>query len=147
MSVVMTMAEEVLVHLLKTDESVLALVGFSDGFRIVPDQLPIAWKGQTSIVYAQQSDKRQRVVNGSETGLVRVRFAIYCVDRNRGVSRQLATAVRNAITVNSSTEIAGVRVRQVFVADGEQDESLPGTDGQDAPERYRTLECVITYRT
>lgn len=147
MPVVMTQAEEVLVHLLKTDAGVIALVGFADGFRIVPDQLPIDWKGKTSIVYAQQSDKRGRLVSGVESGLYRVRFSIYCIDRNRGVSRQLAAAVRSAISLNFPTTIAGVSVLQVFVVDGEQDESLPGTDGQDAPERYRTLECVIHYRT
>lgn len=148
MAAVLTSAgEEVLVYLLKSDVVVQELVSSVDEFRIAPDQCPEAWKNLTSIIYEQQSDKRQRLVNGAETGLVHVRFSIYCIDRNRGKSRILAKAVRDAIAVNETQTIAGVRVRQVFLVDGERDESLPGTDGQDSPERYRTLDCVIHYRT
>lgn len=140
-------AEEVIVHLLKTNEAVSELVKTGDDHRICPDQLPMGWKGKTSIVYEQQSDRRQRVVSGAETGLRHPAFSVYCIDRNRGTSRVLATAVRDALTVNGSTVIAGVNVRQVFVKDGERDESLPGADGQDPPERYRTLDVVVHYRT
>lgn len=136
-------AEEVIVHLLKTSEDVGALVEE----RYCPDQLPIGWKGKTSIVYEQQQDKRQRLAAGTETGLIHAAFAVYCIDRNRGKSRILAAAVRSALTVNGSTTIAEVRVRQVFVKDGERYESLPGADGQEPPERYITLDVVVHYRT
>lgn len=134
-------AEEVLVYLLKSDATVQELVDA----RIVPDQLPIGWKDSTAIVYEEQSDARPRLVNGVEAGLVRRTFAIYCVDRNRGTSRILAKAVRDAIATVGRQTIAGVTVLQVHVKDGERDESLPGADAQDQPERNRTLDCVITY--
>lgn len=144
MPVTLTSAgEEVLVHLLKVDDAVQELVGF----RIAPDQLPIDWKDKTCIVYEKQQDRRQRVVSGAATGLVHETFSIYCIDRNRAVSRALAEAVRNALNTSATQTIAGVNVRQVFVKDGERDESLPGTDGQDNPERYRTLDCVIHRRS
>jgi len=142
-TVLVNAAEEVLVHLLRASETVQELVAN----RIAPDQLPIDWKDKTSIVYELQSDRRQRLVNGTETGLIHTRFTIYCIDRNRGRSHILAKAVRDAIAVNETQTIAEVRVRQVFVTDGERDESLPGADGVDAPERYRALDCVVHYRT
>lgn len=136
-------AEEVIVHLLKTSEAVGELV--QD--RYCPDQLPLNWKGKTSIVYEQQQDKRQRLADSTETGLIHTTFAIYCIDRNRGKSRILAAAVRAALTVNRSATIAEVRIRQVFVKDGERYESLPSADGQEPPERYITLDVVVHYRT
>lgn len=139
-------AEEVLVHLLKVDQAVTDLVRIDDErFRIGPDQCPIDWKDKTSIVYEQQADSRTRLVNGSEAGMCRATFSIYCIDRNRGRSRILAKAVRDAIACQGRQTIAEVLVLQVHVKDGERDESLPGTDGADQPERYRTLDCVITY--
>jgi hypothetical protein len=134
-------AEEVIVYLLKSNEQVQELVSA----RIVPDQLPIDWKDKTSIVYEQQSDKRQRLISGRETGLIHASFAIYCIDRNRGKSRILAKAAREALATNLRQTIAEVDVCQVFVKDGERDESLPGADGQDVPERYRTLDVIVHY--
>lgn len=136
-------AEEVLVYLMKSDEAVQGLVDF----RICPDQLPIEWKDQTAIVYEQHADKRQRLINGSGTGLIHSYFTIYCIDRNRAKSRELARAIKSAIAVESRQTIAEVEVCQVFVKDGDHDVSVPSADGIDQPERYRTLECVIHYRT
>jgi hypothetical protein len=133
--------EEVLVYLLKSNEAVQSLVDF----RIAPDQCPIDWKDKTSIVYEQQTDKRQRLLSGAETGLIHSSFSIYCIDRNRGNSRILAKAVREALAINTYETVAGVKVCQVFIKDGERDESLPGADGTDQPERYRTLDCVVHY--
>lgn len=141
-------AEEVLVYLLKTDPTIQELVRVSDQeFRIAPDQCPLDWKNDASIVYEQQTDSRRRLVGGEEGRLIRATFSIYCIHRSRGVSRILAKAVREAIAVNGRATILDIDVRQVFVKDGERDESLPGSDGQDNPERYRTLDCVITYHT
>lgn len=136
-------AEEVLMYLLKSDEGVEAFVGM----RICPDQAPIEWENKTCIVYVQQADRRQRLVHGAESGLVRSRFTIYCVDRKRVTSRLLATAAANALRTPSRTTIADVDVLQVFIVNGERDESLPGFDGKEPPERYRTFDCVISYRT
>lgn len=140
-------AEEVIVHLLKTNEAVSLLIKDGEDHRLCPDQLPRNWKGKTSLVYEQQADNRQRLVDGRETGLIHSTFAIYCIDRNRGTSRVLTSAVRSALGVNGTATIAGVLVRQVFVKDGERDESLPGADGQEPPERYRTLDVVVHYCT
>lgn len=136
-------AEEVLMHLLKSDEEVESFVAM----RICPDYAPIEWQDKTCIVYTQQADKRQRLIGGAETGLIRSRFTIYCVDRKRVTSRLLATAAANALRVPSRRTIADVDVLQVFIVNGERDESLPGTDGKEPPERYRTFDCVIHYRT
>lgn len=141
MPVLVNAAEEVLVYLLKSDEQVQSMVDF----RIAPDQCPLAWKDLSSIVYEQQSDTRQRLLGGVEGNLIRATFSIYCINRNRGTSRIIAKAVREAIARVGRQIIADVTVLQVHVKDGERDESLPGADGQDQPERYRTLDCVITY--
>lgn len=141
MPVLTNAAEEVLVYLLRSAEAVRELIHD----RIQPDQLPLEWRGKTSLIYEQQADTRTRLVGGAEGGLVRASFSIFCVDRNRGVSRILSKAVREAIATNGRQTIAGVDVRQVFVKDGERDESLPGVDGKDAPDRYRTLDCTISY--
>lgn len=135
--------EEVIVYLLKTSSEVADIVGT----RIVPDQIPIGWKDQDGIVYEKSGDKPQRVVSGATTGLNREFFSVYCISRRRDTSRILAAAVRSVLSVNGTTTIAGVRVRQVFVKDGERDESLPAADGQETPERYRTLDIVVTHRT
>ena len=134
-------SEEVLKKLLDLSTDLKTLVDT----RIAPDQAPLDWKDLTHLVYAQQSDRRQRLLSGAETGLRHTRYSLYCVDRSRAKSRLLAQVVRAAITVNAPTVIAGVKVCQVYVPDGERDDSLPGTDGLDLPERYRTLDCVIHY--
>lgn len=141
MPVLTNAAEEVLVHLIRSDESVRSMIAD----RVCPDQAPLTWKNYTCIVYEQQSDKRQRTLSG-ESGLVHARFSIYCIDRNRAKSRLLAKLVRAAIAVDTRTTIVDVDVKQVYVVDGERDESLPGADGLDAPERYRTLDCVIHHQ-
>lgn len=135
--------EEVLVYLLKTSGTVAEIIGT----RIVPDQIPATWKDQDGVVYEKAGERRQRVVSGATTGLVHEAFTIYCISRRRDTSRILAAAVRAALTVNGSATIAGVRVRQVFVKDGERDESLPAADGQETPERYRTLDVIVHHRT
>jgi len=141
---VQSAAEEVLVHLLKTNEATLEHVRIDQNkFRIAPDQAPSEWRGQSCFVYEQQSDKHQRVMSGERTGLTHTRFSLYCVDRNRAVSRLMAQDARRALTVNTRGMIAGVETLQVFVADGERDESVPGIDGQDAPDRYRTLDVIV----
>lgn len=134
-------SEEILVELIKRNADVKTLIDE----RYAPDQAPLAWKDVTHLVYAQQSDKRQRLLDGSETGLRHARYSLYCVDRSRAISRLLAQVLRTAIAVNAPTVIAGKKVCQVFVPDGERDDSLPGTDGLDLPERYRTIDCVIHY--
>jgi hypothetical protein len=136
-------AEEVLVHLLKTDALVQALVGEVDQFRICPDLLPAKWRGKSAIVYEQQGDKRQHTLAGP-TGLIHSRFKLYCVHRSRIVSRQLAQAARDALH-NKVGDYVGVTVRQVFVPDGEQDESVPADDGNEQPERSRTIEAIVHY--
>lgn len=137
------MAAEVLVELLKRNEAIANLVGQ----RICPDQAPIDWRMYNFIVYDFQQDKRQRLADGTETGLMRVRFSIYCCSRNREKCREIAAAARSAISVNSTTEIAGRTVRQVFVPDGERDEAMPSVDGQDVPVRASVIDCVIHTRT
>ena len=140
-------AEEVIVNLLKPSEAVSDLIKEGETHRLVPDQIPAGWKGNPGIVYEQQGDNRQRLVDGTETGLIHATFSIYCITRNRGVSRAMTQAVRPALAVNGSATIAGVRVRQVFVKNGERDESLPSADGNEPPERYRAIDVVVHYRT
>jgi len=139
-------AEEVLIYLLKSDGNVAEMVRAGEETLIFPDQLPKKWKGKTSIVTEMQSDRRQRLLAGDETGLVHTRFTIYCIDRNRTKSRLLAQVVRNALH-NQMGTIAGVSVRQAFVPDGERDESAPSVDGDETPERARALDCVVHYVT
>jgi len=143
-TVVQSAAEEVLVHLLKTNEATNEHVRIDgDQFRIAPDQAPSEWRNQSCYVYEQQSDNHTRLVNGARSGKTSSRFSLYCVNRNRATSRLMAQDARRALTVNNRQTIAGVLVLQVFVANGERDESIPGIDGQDAPDRYRTLDVIV----
>jgi hypothetical protein len=136
-------AEEVLVHLLKTNGPVMEILHEAEGFRIHPDLLPSKWRGKRSIVYEQQSDRRQHTLTGP-TGLIHARFKLYCVGRNRGECRELAAAARTALH-NQVGTFASVVTRQVFVPDGEQDESVPADNGDERPERSRTIEAVVHY--
>jgi len=134
----------VLIYLLKSNGDVADMVRAGEETLIFPDQLPKKWKGKTSIVTEMQSDRRQRLLAGAETGLVHTRFTIYCIDRNRTKSRLLAQVVRSALH-NQSGHVAGVTVRQTFVPDGERDESAPSVDGDETPERARALDCIVHY--
>lgn len=134
-------AEEVMIYLLRTNQEVQDLIQN----RMNADQSPIEWQDKTHLVYELQQDFRRRLVHGAESGYRKARFSLWCKDRNRGMTRRLADAVRAALTVNGRQIINEVTVLQVLIVDGERDDSVPASDGKDQPERARTFDCVVHY--